>query len=161
MSVTVEKVPGGFQIDGLNLLGMKCGCTAILKCCHSWSKIKKKSGGKLFEFSAKTTTPETSDNFNWGYTVEKEGITVKVTVEDARDKVIFSGFLPPSVTEWESKGWTVIEKNGDREDGILWRCTMCKWLYKENKEGKPFDELPDDWKCPKCSATKKDFEKIE
>ena len=69
MSVTVEKVPGGFQIDGLSLLGLKCGCTSILQCCHSWSKVKKKNGGKLYEFSAKTTTPETTDNFNWSYEV--------------------------------------------------------------------------------------------
>lgn len=161
MSVTVEKIPGGFRIDGLSLMGIKCGCTAVLPCCHSWSKVKKKSGGKLFEFSAKTSTPDTQDNFKWSYEVEKEGITIKVDVEDARDKKIFSGYLPPSVTQWEEKGWNVIEKSGDREDGILWRCSMCRWLYKEDKEETPFEELPDDWKCPRCSATKKDFEKIE
>ncbi|MFA5802495.1 MAG: rubredoxin [Thermoleophilia bacterium] len=37
---------------------------------------------------------------------------------------------------------------------------MCKWLYRENEEGTPFEELPDDWKCPTCGAPKNEFERI-
>ncbi|RJR15947.1 MAG: rubredoxin [Nitrospiraceae bacterium] len=37
---------------------------------------------------------------------------------------------------------------------------MCKWLYNDVKEGIPFEQLPDDWKCPTCGALKKAFEKI-
>lgn len=158
MAVSVEKIPGGFRVDGLELKKGKCGCTSIAKCCYSWSKVKKK--GDVIEFSAKLTAPDTQDNFDWGYTVKKDGVTLVVKVEDARDKEIYSGYLPPSVEEWEKKGWEVVEKTGDREDGVLWRCAMCKWLYKEDKESTPFEELPDDWKCPKCNASKDEFEKV-
>ncbi len=158
MAVLVEKVAGGFSIDGLELLRGKCGCTSIAKCCYSWSKVKKK--GDTIVFEAKMTAPDTKDNFNWGYTVRKEGITVTVLVEDARDKEIFSGFIPPSVKQWESRGWEVIEKYGDREDGVVWRCAICKWLYKDDKEGTSFENLLDDWRCPLCKAKKSEFEKI-
>ncbi len=159
MAVEIEKIPGGFKIDGLSLIGMKCGCATPLKCCYTWSKVKKK-GGNRFEFKAKATTPETVDNFTWGYEVKKDGTTIHVEVEDARDKDIFSGFFPPSVNAWVERGWEIIEKHGDREDGVLWRCAMCKWLYKEDKEGRPFEELPKDWVCPVCGASKDNFEMI-
>ncbi|MEE9523770.1 MAG: hypothetical protein V3V59_03355, partial [Thermodesulfovibrionales bacterium] len=57
MKVEVTKIPGGFRIDGLDLLKGKCGCTSIAKCCYSWSKVKKK--GSDIQFEAKMTTPET------------------------------------------------------------------------------------------------------
>lgn len=158
MSIEIKKIPGGLQVDDLKLLKGKCGCTSVAKCCYSWSKVKKKDS--TIEFVAKMTTPDTSDHFTWGYTVQKEGITIKVLVEDARDKEIYSGYIPPSVKEWEDRGWEVLQKEGDREDGIVWRCAMCRWLYKEDKEGQSFEELPDDWKCPLCNVNKSQFEKI-
>lgn len=91
------------------------------------------------------TTPETGDNFDWGYTVSKVGTTITVKVEDARDKEIFAGFIPPPASAWEVKGWQVVSQEGEREDGAVWRCAMCKWLYKEDVEGTPSAELPDDW----------------
>ncbi len=158
MKVEINKVPGGFRVDGLDLLKGKCGCTSIAKCCYSWSKVKKK--GSNVEFEAKMTTPETQENFDWGYTVTKNGITVKVVVQDAHDKEIYSGFIPPAVSVWEEKGWEVTEKTGERGDGVVWRCAMCRWLYKEDREDSPFGELPDDWKCPKCNVSKDEFERI-
>jgi rubredoxin len=41
-----------------------------------------------------------------------------------------------------------------------WKCTVCGWVYDEEKEGKKFEELPDDYKCPVCGAPKSVFEKI-
>ncbi len=158
MSVQIEKIPGGFKVDGLELKNGKCGCTAIAKCCYSWSKVKKR--GKSIEFVAKMTAPDTKDNFDWGYIVKKDDVTVSVKVEDARDKEIYSGFIPPTLAEWTERGWEVVESYGDREDKTVWRCAMCRWLYKEDKEGKPFEELPEDWRCPVCNASKAEFEKI-
>ena len=158
MSMEIEKIKGGFMVDGIKLLKGKCGCTSVVQCCYSWSKVKKRSTG--LECEVKMTGPDTKDNYNWGYTVSKNGITVTVRVEDARDKEISSGFIPPSVSEWEARGWEVLDKEGDREDGIVWRCAMCKWLYKDNVEETPFENLPEDWTCPKCGAPKRDFEKI-
>jgi rubredoxin len=158
MTVEVNKIPGGFRVDGLELLKGKCGCTSIAKCCYSWSKVKRK--GSDIGFEAKMTTPETQENFDWVYTVTKGGITVRVVVEDAHDKEIYSGFIPPAISEWKEKGWEVKEQAGERGDGVVWRCAMCRWLYKDDREDTLFGELPDDWKCPKCNVSKDEFEKI-
>lgn len=42
----------------------------------------------------------------------------------------------------------------------MWKCTVCGYIYDEEKEGAPFEELPDDWTCPICNAPKDAFEKI-
>jgi pyruvate oxidase len=38
-----------------------------------------------------------------------------------------------------------------------YRCTVCNYIYDEIKEGKKFDELPDDWRCPVCNSPKSSF----
>jgi pyruvate oxidase/acetolactate synthase-1/2/3 large subunit len=38
-----------------------------------------------------------------------------------------------------------------------YRCTVCNFVYDEEKEGKKFSELPDDWRCPVCGAPKSAF----
>jgi len=38
-----------------------------------------------------------------------------------------------------------------------YRCTVCNFVYDEEKEGKKFSELPGDWKCPVCGAPKSAF----
>ncbi|MCK4280256.1 MAG: rubredoxin [Candidatus Thorarchaeota archaeon] len=50
-----------------------------------------------------------------------------------------------------------------------WECLVCGWVYDEDKgdedsgiaAGTKFENLPDDWVCPMCGASKEDFEKIE
>ncbi|MCK5302838.1 MAG: rubredoxin [Candidatus Thorarchaeota archaeon] len=50
-----------------------------------------------------------------------------------------------------------------------WECLVCGWVYDEDKgdedsgiaAGTKFEDLPDDWVCPMCGASKKDFEKLE
>jgi len=158
MTVAVNRIPGGIEVDGLRLLKGKCGCTSLAKCCYTWSKLKRK--GEDIRFEVKLTTPDTRDNFNWGYKAVKDGVTVTVTVEDARDKDTASAFIPPPASAWESLGWEIVEKDGEREDGVVWRCAMCKWLYKEDEQGVPFEELPGDWRCPVCGAGKDAFELI-
>ena len=47
-----------------------------------------------------------------------------------------------------------------------YRCTVCNHIYDpalgdpDNgvPPGTPFENLPDDWTCPDCGATKEDFE---
>ena len=111
-------------------------------------------------FTAKATGPETKANFTWSYAVRKGSMVVEISVEDARDKTIFSGFYPPRLAEWTEKGWEVIAKEGEREDFGLWRCAACRWLYKEQKQKVKFSDLPEDWKCPVCEVGKESFEKI-
>ncbi len=158
MEAVIEKAPGGFLIDGFGLRGGKCGCTSVLKCCFSWSKVKR--SGNAFSYSAKADTPDTKENFVWGYTAKKGDCVIEVSFDDARDKLIFSGWYPPRSEELVSKGWKITAKNGDRADGVLWRCAACKWLYKKDAEGMKFEDLPADWKCPVCNAAIEAFEKI-
>jgi rubredoxin len=39
------------------------------------------------------------------------------------------------------------EDSGDLEEGI--------------EPGTKFEDIPDDWVCPECGATKEDFEKLD
>ena len=41
---------------------------------------------------------------------------------------------------------------------MQYRCTVCGYIYDEEKEEVSFDQLPDDWTCPVCNAPKDAFE---
>jgi rubredoxin len=51
---------------------------------------------------------------------------------------------------------------------MKWKCTVCGWIYDEEaglpdggvEPGTTFDELPDDFRCPKCGAMKKWFTRM-
>lgn len=38
-----------------------------------------------------------------------------------------------------------------------YRCIVCNYVYDEEKEGKRFAELPNDWVCPVCGVPKNAF----
>lgn len=48
-------------------------------------------------------------------------------------------------------------------------CLVCGYIYDPQygdpksgiNPGTPFEELPDDWVCPQCGASKDNFEKFE
>lgn len=40
-------------------------------------------------------------------------------------------------------------------------CSVCGYVYDEAAEGKPFDQLPEDWVCPLCGVGKDLFEPEE
>ena len=40
-------------------------------------------------------------------------------------------------------------------------CKLCGYVYDDSLESTPFDQLPEDWVCPVCDATKDDFEVVE
>lgn len=50
-----------------------------------------------------------------------------------------------------------------------YRCTVCGYIYDPAigdidsgiEPGMQFADLPDDWICPECGASKDDFEKID
>lgn len=42
-----------------------------------------------------------------------------------------------------------------------YRCTICGYIYDDSKEKVKFDDLPDDWKCPICGASKNLFEEVK
>ncbi|WP_159991289.1 rubredoxin [Pelistega ratti] len=47
-----------------------------------------------------------------------------------------------------------------------WQCLICSWVYDEAvgdpEEGIPpgtkWEDVPDDWSCPECGASKADFQ---
>ncbi len=41
-----------------------------------------------------------------------------------------------------------------------YQCSICGYIYDEEKEGVKFSDLPDDWKCPLCGAPKDMFVEI-
>lgn len=43
------------------------------------------------------------------------------------------------------------------ESVLKYRCTVCNYVYDEEKEGTRFAELPGDWICPVCGAPKSAF----
>ena len=48
-----------------------------------------------------------------------------------------------------------------------WICTVCGYIYDPAKgdpengvaAGTSFEDIPSDWVCPVCGASKEDFEK--
>ena len=42
-----------------------------------------------------------------------------------------------------------------------YRCTVCNYIFDEEKEGIKFDDLPDNWRCPVCNSPKKTFILLE
>ena len=42
-----------------------------------------------------------------------------------------------------------------------WKCTVCSYVYDEEKEGKKFGDLSPDWLCPLCGAPKSAFKTTE
>ena len=48
-------------------------------------------------------------------------------------------------------------------------CVVCGFVYDEEKglpqegiaPGTLWEDIPENWKCPECSAAKNDFEMIE
>jgi hypothetical protein len=112
----VEKVHGGYKVDGLELLAANCGCGGLAgpggagvgECCLTFSRVKKE-GNTIF-YLGKMTTPNTTDNYVWGYEVRKRGTTVEVKMLDTRNPVAFrfGGITPPPLSAWQARGWEVV-----------------------------------------------------
>lgn len=48
----------------------------------------------------------------------------------------------------------------DSSPMLKYVCPICRFVYKDSEQKVPFDQLPDDWRCPICGVEKKEF-KIE
>jgi len=52
---------------------------------------------------------------------------------------------------------------------LKWECMICGYVYDPEigdpdsgiPPGTPFEELPDDWVCPECGASKDEFQPVE
>ena len=72
----------------------------------------------------------------------------------------------PEPVEYEEVSEEPEEKTKS-EDGI-YSCNICGFQYNPEEgdpalgipPGTPFEDLPEDWKCPICNASKDDFTKV-
>ncbi len=48
----------------------------------------------------------------------------------------------------------------EKSTGNIYKCSICGYIYDDSKEIIPFDNLPEDWKCPVCGSPKSVFKKI-
>ena len=61
------------------------------------------------------------------------------------------------------------EKKGGTPRMAKYKCSVCGYIYDPEKgdpdsgvaPGTPFEDLPGDWSCPVCGASKSEFEKME
>jgi len=44
---------------------------------------------------------------------------------------------------------------------MKYKCEVCGYIYDEEVEGVKFEDLPDDWSCPLCGASKDSFNLVE
>ncbi len=113
-----EKVHGGYKVDGLELKAANCGCGGLTgpggsgtgDCCFTYSRVKV--AGDTLKYFGKYTTPNTSNNYEWGYKVKKDGHEVEVQMLDTRGpkNFKFGGSPPPPLSAWTSKGWQVVNQ---------------------------------------------------
>ena len=60
------------------------------------------------------------------------------------------------------------ETAGNKSDMAMWQVGNCGYIYRPEKgdrkgkipAGTSFEELPEDWHCPVCGASKKMFKKL-
>ena len=79
-----EKVHGGYKVDGLELKAANCGCggltgpggSGVGDCCMTFSRIKHE--GNSIKYFGKNTTPNTTNNYEWGYKVKKDDHEIEV-----------------------------------------------------------------------------------
>lgn len=59
-------------------------------------------------------------------------------------------------------------RRSDKSGYKRWQCLACNFIYDEAKgwpedgipAGTRWQDIPEDWVCPDCGATKTDFEMI-
>ena len=118
MADLIREVPGGLQVDGLCLLKSCCSCGGRSKpsnygvgdCCLTYSMVRQEN--HTVAFFAKATTPNTTNNYEWGYRVKKGLVEVDVLVHDTRGPkdFEFGGKYPPPVSEWQKRGWEILSQ---------------------------------------------------
>lgn len=52
------------------------------------------------------------------------------------------------------------EEKSETNTASKYRCMLCGYIYDDSKENIKFEDLPEDWKCPLCGASKSQFKKL-
>lgn len=53
------------------------------------------------------------------------------------------------------------EETNEDATSNKYKCSLCGYIYDDAKEEIKYEDLPDDWKCPLCGASKSLFNKIK
>lgn len=91
-------------------------------------------------------------------------MTLRKSHENPQIKEVYEAFYGQPLSEIAEKMLhttytdrsNVIQKKGGKTMS-RWVCSICGYVYDEEKEGKPFRDLPDNWTCPLCGADKGAF----
>lgn len=83
-------------------------------------------------------------------------------LDDTREPITYlyyrqikKGVVPKNAPTYVDK--TKLEKKVSDSAFRKYKCTVCGYIFDEEKEGKKFADLPDDWVCPVCGSAKEDF----
>lgn len=76
------------------------------------------------------------------------------------------GIAPKNAPTYFNK--SKLMKDNQTLTASKYECSVCGFIYDPEKgdpdsgikPGTPFEDLPDDWKCPECGAAKEDFVKL-
>lgn len=52
------------------------------------------------------------------------------------------------------------EVSNNEETTSKYQCLLCGFIYDDVKEKIKFEDLPEDWRCPLCGASKSQFKKL-
>ena len=97
-----------------------------------------------------------------GKVIDAEILTDDEPMTYANYQTIKKGVTPKAAPTYVKE-----EKRGS-EKMTKYRCVVCGYIYDPEEgdpesgiePGTPFEELPDDWVCPICGATKDQFEEV-
>ena len=68
-----------------------------------------------------------------------------------------NGFSPKNAPTYIDKSKIEIR---EEKPSVKNKCTVCGYIYDNADHSIPFDDLPDNWKCPVCGVEKEDFKLI-
>lgn len=108
--------------------------------------------------------------------LEKAAAYLRCRVTDQKELSTHTAFFCEVIDAWQGEGEPLIY--GDYQNNMKtkaqeafkkykeektmaevqekWVCTVCGYVYDGEM---PFEDLPDDWKCPLCAAPKSAFKK--
>jgi flavin reductase (DIM6/NTAB) family NADH-FMN oxidoreductase RutF/rubredoxin len=80
---------------------------------------------------------------------------------------VMKGFSPKNAPTYIDKSLFPGDTASKGSDNELWQCQLCHYVYESEKgdpisgiePGTKFEDLPDDWCCPICGASKSMFDR--
>ena len=111
--ILVQRVSGGYRVDGLDLLAGSSGLPPgsgggeVDESRRTYATVRKV--GNVVAYFAKAMTAEPRGNYEWGYRVKKGAVEVDVLVYGGLDRQDphFRGHYPPPVSAWAKRGWEI------------------------------------------------------